>query len=191
MNIKWMSMKTVRKKTLLSTQYVNGERLTRTKHKIPKAMTGRQIQCPTYDWLTLVRTMQHQMVTVMMMAYVTCCQKQMLGQFTANRHVSCSHGDKLHNCEWFTILAMSTFSYWSAVKQQHTHTHRYVGRVDSCNELCMMTDATAVMTAHRLPSSVMRIAQQWRYRLACQFIDVVLPWFMRFSSATTTNHCST
>ena len=38
--------------------------------------------------------------------------------------------------------------------------------------------------------SVICDVQQWRHRLACLFLGVVLPWFTSFSSATTATHCS-
>ena len=49
------------------------------------------------------------------------------------------------------------------------------------------TDTSAVMAADRLLSSAMRSNDEW---LACPFIDVVLPWCMRFFSSTATFCCS-
>ena len=50
------------------------------------------------------------------------------------------------------------------------------------------TDASAATIAHRPLSSC--DVQQWRHWLACLLLDVVLPWFTRSSSATTTIRCS-
>ena len=67
---------------------------------------------------------------------------------------------------------LKTNWYWLLVAQASLYSERSLG----CNH-CPWT-------------SVICDAQQCRHRLACPFLDIVLPWFIQSSCATTIIHCS-